>query len=860
MMKMAIDSEITQKNYERELRLCQKAGGDIDLYRRLSFDVFQLEQIRLGLEKGLPVENYLDPSLNWMEMEGIRTDLETGIDMSPYLKKGFDRLQCAEIRQGIQKKLDISKYANTQFLSYQMQEIRQGLEKGLDVDSYADVAFDWMQMKEIRQGLERGLPVELYAKPTFKSSVMRAVRLGLLKKIDLSGYAEKGYPGRALMELGRGKAAGNDLSEYLEQGYNAEQLEELNNANEQGVNLLPYFRKEFHGVQMREIARGLKGNLDVSLYARPEYNWFQMREIRLGLEDGIDVSQYARPEFDVDQMKEIRRGLNSGVDVSQYAKVYYEPEQMEKMRKDLEESESEVSVKDVKKLLQESENQPKEEKDERDELIASLQELLHLTDDEEETDEEEMEELQEQQSKEFLLQSCVVVSPDRMKATIDFSELVDIMPDYLEKLNEAEIMRHLRHHDVKQGIKKDIIKKIVKNKVFDRPVVVAEGRPAKNGDDGWYQYYFRRELKRKPKVLENGTVDYKSMELFESVKRNQLVAEYHSSTAGAFGFDVLGNVVAPKRGKELPPLRGQGFVMSEDKKKYYSSLDGIIEVNDENRELTIRNLYTVTGNVDVSVGDIDFDGDVDIMGNVDPGFSVTAAGNIMIGGNCEGAKIVAGKNIVIRKGCQGQGKSMIVAGGDITGQFFESVNLEAAGNVEASYLLNCQVKAQGKLLVQGRKGVIIGGYICAKQGVSCYGIGNVAEVKTVLEVGIDKEDMMSYQELTKKIAKVDAQLKSCETALYKFMEQPVRDEKITALCDKLTKAIYTEKQEKKDLLKKREEKMAQMTVQKAAKVEVKGRVYPGTLLYISSDPFQVREVYSNIEFKKRDNQIERVAK
>ena len=810
MMKMAIDSEITQKNYERELQLCQKAGGDIDLYRRLSFDVFQLEQIRLGLEKGLPVENYLDPSLNWMEMEGIRTDLETGIDMGPYLKKGFDRLQCAEIRQGIQKKLDISKYANTQFLSYQMQEIRQGLEKGLDVDSYADVAFDWMQMKEIRQGLERGLPVELYAKPTFKSSVMRAVRLGLLKKIDLSGYAEKGYPGRALMELGRGKAAGNDLSEYLEQGYNAEQLEELNNANEQGVNLLPYFRKEFHGVQMREIARGLKGNLDVSLYARPEYNWFQMREIRLGLEDGIDVSQYARPEFDVDQMKEIRRGLNSGVDVSQYAKVYYEPEQMEKMRKDLEESESEVSVKDVKKLLQESENRPKEEKDERDELIASLQELLHLTDDEEETDEEEMEELQEQQSKEFLLQSCVVVSPDRMKATIDFSELVDIMPDYLEKLNEAEIMRHLRHHDVKQGIKKDIIKKIVKNKVFDRPVVVAEGRPAKNGDDGWYQYYFRRELKRKPKVLENGTVDYKSMELFESVKRNQLVAEYHSSTAGAFGFDVLGNVVAPKRGKDLPPLRGQGFVMSEDKKKYYSSLDGIIEVNDENRELTIRNLYTVTGNVDVSVGDIDFDGDVDIMGNVDPGFSVTAAGNIMIGGNCEGAKIV--------------------------------------------------VKAQGKLLVQGRKGVIIGGYICAKQGVSCYGIGNVAEVKTVLEVGIDKEDMMSYQELTKKIAKVDAQLKSCETALYKFMEQPVRDEKITALCDKLTKAIYTEKQEKKDLLKKREEKMAQMTVQKAAKVEVKGRVYPGTLLYISSDPFQVREVYSNIEFKKRDNQIERVAK
>ena len=55
-----IDSEISRKNYENDLVLCQKAGGDIERYRRLSFDVLQLEQIRIGLEKGLDVEKYLD--------------------------------------------------------------------------------------------------------------------------------------------------------------------------------------------------------------------------------------------------------------------------------------------------------------------------------------------------------------------------------------------------------------------------------------------------------------------------------------------------------------------------------------------------------------------------------------------------------------------------------------------------------------------------------------------------------------------------------------------------------------------------------------------------------------------------------
>ena len=64
-----IDSEMMLKNYERELKLCKKFGGDINRYHRLSFNVLQLEQIRLGLEHGIDTERYTDPSLSWMEME-----------------------------------------------------------------------------------------------------------------------------------------------------------------------------------------------------------------------------------------------------------------------------------------------------------------------------------------------------------------------------------------------------------------------------------------------------------------------------------------------------------------------------------------------------------------------------------------------------------------------------------------------------------------------------------------------------------------------------------------------------------------------------------------------------------------------
>ena len=42
-------NRIENENYERELELCLKLGGDVDKYRRLSFDALQLEQIRRGL-------------------------------------------------------------------------------------------------------------------------------------------------------------------------------------------------------------------------------------------------------------------------------------------------------------------------------------------------------------------------------------------------------------------------------------------------------------------------------------------------------------------------------------------------------------------------------------------------------------------------------------------------------------------------------------------------------------------------------------------------------------------------------------------------------------------------------------------
>ena len=59
------------------IRYCLEQKSDVTLYAKPDFDVSQMRQIKLGLNKGLDVTPYLNPSIDWEEMERIRKELES---------------------------------------------------------------------------------------------------------------------------------------------------------------------------------------------------------------------------------------------------------------------------------------------------------------------------------------------------------------------------------------------------------------------------------------------------------------------------------------------------------------------------------------------------------------------------------------------------------------------------------------------------------------------------------------------------------------------------------------------------------------------------------------------------------------
>ena len=83
----------------------------------------------------------------------------------------------------------------------------------------------------------------------------------------------------------------------------------------------------------------------------------------------------------------------------------------------------------------------------------------------------------------------------------------------------------------------------------------------------------------------------------------------------------------------------------------------------------VSDVYEVE-NVDLSTGNIDFEGSVQVKGNVSSNFVIRAGGNVIISGVVEGAYIEAGGNIIIARGMNGMTKGILKAGGNIVAKFW----------------------------------------------------------------------------------------------------------------------------------------------------------------------------------------------
>ena len=711
----------------------------------------------------------------------------------------MDPDQLRELKKGELDGLDVSLYANKDFLAIQMQEIRLGLESDIDVSVYATTDYDWFQMKEIRKGLERGVDVSEYSLPSISYDRMRQLRKGLEKGINLVKFAK--LDASVLRQLRKANESKVNIVNYVKQGYRAEQLEEIRIAMEKGLKIDPYLNIGYRGVSIRQIRLGLEHGIDVDRYAKIEYSWQQMREIRLGLEGRLDTSLYENQNYLASQMQEIRLGLEEGLDVSEYCSLMYTTTDMKRIRTQL-----------------------------LEELAGAILGKAHEA-------------------------ATVHIQDFLVEVTSDDMEVYMEVHAYQDKEYKREDLESaLAKEGICEGILTDELERIVRDKVYFSKVLVAKGTAPKKGEDGWYEYFFDGEKLGKPKLLDDGSVDYQSVQWFEIVEEGEKIAYYHEATEGIPGKTVRGKELKTVNGKEQKVLTGSGFLLLFDKKTYVAAYSGRLELQKENCQLNISKVCVVD-EVTLATGNINFDGCVYVKGDVGTGTEVKATEDILIDGSVEAAVIRSGGSVLLRQGMNGIGKGIIEAEGNVEGKFFEGVTMEVEKDVRANYCMNCYIKANGKITISGKKGVLVGGVVQAISGLETYELGNRASLTTILRIGINEQILRERKEIEAKLETVMNELAILGNAQLRFQRMyPAEVRNTNEMFIKIENAIYTKEMEEAKLYKRKariEENIEKMA---GAKVYVQGNLFEGCIIEIDrlrwlSTPAR------NVTIRRTDNRI-----
>ena len=389
----------------------------------------------------------------------------------------------------------------------------------------------------------------------------------------------------------------------------------------------------------------------------------------------------------------------------------------------------------------------------------------------------------------------------------------------------------------------------------DSSVVAVATQPV-DGENGKLVYHFDRgERTARPKEIDGGRVDYKALDLFEPVLKDQILVERLPATEGTPGTTVKGRLMKQKPGKETVMPKGKNIEINADKTEMRAKNAGMVEYI--NGTVNVSSVYKVEGDVGPAIGNIEFDGSVEVTGNVMSGYSVKAAGSIVIGGVVEASEITAGGSVEVKRGMQGMDKGKIEAGGSISMLYIERGTAIAGGSITVDACIHSTIEAGGTLYAKGKRGGIIGGHVSAGAEIIANSIGSVSQTQTEVEVGgmprkreritfLEKEIDRLAGEITK-LDQLDAYLKK------------TKDKLDAATWDKLNLSGAENRRTYNELTEVYTDEIEGLKYElehaTEGKVHVFDTVYRGARIVISSDIFRVNDDIQYATFKFRDGQV-----
>ncbi len=331
----------------------------------------------------------------------------------------------------------------------------------------------------------------------------------------------------------------------------------------------------------------------------------------------------------------------------------------------------------------------------------------------------------------------ISVSDDRMEAALTYHGTHELTREMIaEELSAKNIVSGIDNHAIDY-----IVSAFNDKKEPIENFVIARGTPSQEGRDGELKYLF--EMHEGPLYKENkdGSIDIRETNIVHSVEEGTEIAYIIPHIDPVPGKDIYGKLIPARKVARVSLNAGKNTKVSSDGLHFYAEVSGrpLVESDMVGPRISVNEVFYVEGDLDLSVGNIDFNGIVEIGGDVEDGFKIKSTKTVIINGIVGACSIEAGLDIEVHGGCNGKEQAKLLCGGQLKARYINEASVRARGDIVIqNEIINSHIETLGRVIVQ-EKGSIRGGQICAKRGIVSYDIGSDMGVKTVLVPGHDFE-------------------------------------------------------------------------------------------------------------------------
>lgn len=439
-----------------------------------------------------------------------------------------------------------------------------------------------------------------------------------------------------------------------------------------------------------------------------------------------------------------------------------------------------------------------------------------------------------------------VLSEDRMTAIARFYP----PSDNGELIDKSEILNDLQHKGVKVPVDEGAIDNFLRNRQYCTNYVVARGVDAIQGAHAKIDYFFNTDPNTKPALNEDGSVDFFNLQTISKCEAGQVLATLTPEVQGRKGMRVTGEPVLPRDVRTAKLKYGNKISLSEDGLSLISDVNGHVSLIDG--KVFVNDVYEVV-DVDTSTGNIEYTGDLLVKGNVKAGFKVNVQGNVEVKGVVEGAEIKATGNVVMAKGCNGMGKGVIEATGNVIAKFIENATVVSGGYIHAEAVMHSKLQATGDVEVTGKRGFIVGGSVKSLGNVSAKTIGSEMGGDTIIDVGVDPKLKLQSNALAETIKKTKENIDKLVPVLATLTTKMKQGQQLTVdqmrylkqLTEqyKIEKVTFDKANAEYDALQEEIDNMPTESY-----VAVSGNVFPGTMLTINEVSTTIKTTCTHSRF------------